>query len=366
MRVLYDDSLALNPAGTGAFVRGLRRGLQQRPDVEIVVAPSRLDGSADLNVSGKGVWERVGRASRHIRHYLQELPADARRQGCDAIFCPTSLGPLRGRVPSFITLFDLTPWRWSATMDAMSRRYLRFMLDAGLKRSAGVCTISESVAGEIRERFPRQRGAVVVAHPGPNPELVDAAPVPAPIPDAPFLLMVGTLEPRKNHLTVLRALADHLRRHPDSELRVVLAGAAGWLYEPVLAAITELGLDSRVSRLGRVEPGTLKWLYQRAAALAFPSIYEGFGLPVLEAFTLGCPVLAARIPSVLEIAGPDSAMLLDHGDVPAWAAAVDVVAGGRLPSAMVEAARLRAQRFTWAGCAESVVTLIAAGLDRTR
>src|SRR5438105_7648926 len=366
MRILYDDSLARNPAGTGTFVRGLRGGLQARTDIELVTVRASLNGASDLDVPRKRLGGRLGRAGAHLRHYLVDLPGQARAQGCDAIFCPTSLGPLRGRIPSFITLFDLTPWRWSTTMDAMSRRYFRFMLDAGLKRSAGVCTISESVAGEIRERFPRRRGAVVVAHPGPNPELVDAAPVPAPIPDAPFLLMVGTLEPRKNHLTVLRALADHLRRHPDSELRVVLAGAAGWLYEPVLAAITELGLDSRVSRLGRVEPGTLKWLYQRAAALAFPSIYEGFGLPVLEAFTFGCPVLAARIPSVLEIAGPDSAMLLDPGDVPAWAAAVDVVEGGRLPSPMVEAARIRAQGFTWAGCAESVVTLIAAGLDRTR
>jgi glycosyltransferase involved in cell wall biosynthesis len=366
MRVLYDDSLALNPAGTGAFVRGLRQGLQRRPEVEIVTARSRLNGSADLDVSDRGVWQRIGRAGRHVRHYLQELPADAQRQRCDAIFCPTSLGPLRGRVPSFITLFDLTPLRWSSTMDAMSRRYLRIMLNAGIKRSAGVCTISESVADEIRQHFPDLRGAVAVAYPGPNPELVDAVAVPVSIPPAPFVLMVGTLEPRKNHLTMLRALAEHRNRHPVSELRLVLAGAAGWLYEPVLAAIGELGLESRVSRLGRIEPGELRWLYENAAALAFPSIYEGFGLPVLEAFVLGCPVIAARIPSVLEIAGSDGAMLLEPGDVPAWAAALDGAAAGQFARSMVERARHRAERFTWAGCAESVVNLIATGLDRVR
>jgi glycosyltransferase involved in cell wall biosynthesis len=364
MRVLYDDSLALNPAGTGAFVRGLRRGLQQRPDIEIIAARSRLDGSASLDVSGRGLWQRVGRAGRHVRHYLQELPADARRQECDAIFCPTSLGPLRGRIPSFITLFDLTPLRWSATMDGMSRRYLRVMADAGVRRSAGVCTISESIAEEIRERYPHRRGAVAVAYPGPNPELIEAASVPASIPSAPFVLMVGTLEPRKNHLTVLRALADHRRRHPDSQLRLVLAGATGWLYDPVLAAITELELGSHVSRLGQIEPGVLRWLYENAAALAFPSIYEGFGLPVLEAFVLGCPVIAARIPSVLEIAGSDGALLLEPADVPGWAAALDAVEAGRLPPPMVETARRRAQRFTWTGCAESVVNLIAGGLER--
>ena len=171
--------------------------------------------------------------------------------------------------------------------------------------------------------------------------------------------MVGTLEPRKNHLTIVRALADHVRRRPASPLWLVLAGSAGWLYQPVLDAIGELGLASRVVRLGKVEPGVLKWLYQHAAALLFPSLYEGFGLPVLEAFALGCPVVAARIASVLEIADGDSAMLLEPTDVPAWAAALDRIdeAGG-LPPGMVEAARRRAQRFTWAGCADAVVTLV--------
>ena len=170
--------------------------------------------------------------------------------------------------------------------------------------------------------------------------------------------MVGTLEPRKNHLTIVRALADHVRRRPASPLWLVLAGSAGWLYRPVLDAIGELGLASRVVRLGKVEPGVLKWLYQHAAALLFPSLYEGFGLPVLEAFVLGCPVVAARIASVLEIADDDSAMLLEPTDVPAWAAALDRIEAGGLPPGMVQAARRRAQRFTWAGCAESVVTLV--------
>jgi glycosyltransferase involved in cell wall biosynthesis len=252
---------------------------------------------------------------------------------------------------------------FSGTMDRVSGTYIRAMLAAGMRRSAGVCTISNAVAAEIRERFPKLHGRVAVAYPGPNPDLIDATPSPAEIPDAPFVLMVGTLEPRKNHLTVIRALADHVARRPASTLRLALAGSAGWLYEPLLREITQLGLESRVSRLGNVEPGVLKWLYQQAAALLFPSLYEGFGLPVLEAFALGCPVVAARIGSVAEIADGESAVLLEPTDVAAWASALDKIDAGALPAGMVEAGRRRAEQFTWAGCADSVVTLIRSSLD---
>src|SRR3989442_12653025 len=108
---------------------------------------------------------------------------------------------------------------------------------------------------------------------------------------------MARLEPRKSHLTTVRALADPLRRRPASPLRLVLAGSAGWLYQPVLDAISELGLGPRVVRLGNVEPGVLKWLYQHAAALLFPSLYEGVGLPRPQAFPPGRPAGAARIGS---------------------------------------------------------------------
>lgn len=366
MRILYDDSLARNPAGTGTFVRGLRAALQGRSDIEIVTARSGLDGAVDLDVPAKRFAGRLGRAARHLRHYLQELPADAGLHGCDAIFCPTSLGPLRGRVPSFITIYDLSPLTHSRTMDRISGRYIKTMLDVGLKRSAGVCTISQAVADEIQERFPHLHGRIAVAYPGPNPDLIDAAPSAPDIPDAPYVLTVGTLEPRKNHVTILRALADHVRRRPTSPLRLVMAGSSGWLYEPVVRAISDLGLESRVTRLGNVEPGVLKWLYRQAAALVFPSLYEGFGLPVVEAFALGCPVVAARIGAVAEVAPADAALLLDPTDVPAWASALDSIEAHGLPPGMVEAGRRQAQRFTWTACADSVVTLIRSSLQGAR
>jgi glycosyltransferase involved in cell wall biosynthesis len=176
--------------------------------------------------------------------------------------------------------------------------------------------------------------------------------------------MVGTLEPRKNQVTALRAFAEYRAAHPDSDLALVLAGSAGWRYADVLETIDRLGLKSHVRRIGSVTPGQLKWLYQQARALLFPSLYEGFGLPVLEAFMLRCPVIAADIPPVREITGVDTATLLDPRVVSQWAQAIEQIADATPDAARAEAALAQASRFTWEDCASSVVGAINDGLSQ--
>jgi glycosyltransferase involved in cell wall biosynthesis len=363
LRILYEGSLASNPAGTGTFVRGLLAVLQTRPEVEVVV--SRFDPSlaSTLDTRRKTATARLRRGVSHLDYYWRELPRHARAAHCDAIFCPSSLVPLRGGTPYLMTVFDTTPWQYPGTQDWLSRTYIAAMLRRGAKRARAICTISQSVRNEIGAMFPGiDRDRVFVAYPGPNPDLLEAEPVPVRIPDRPFALMVGTVEPRKNHITALRALADHVQRHPRSDLMLIAAGSAGWLYEPVTRAIDELGLGKRVIRLGQVDAGSLKWLYRHARVLLFPSLYEGFGLPVLEALSLECPVLASKIPSVAEITGEDG--LLAPTDVPAWAHALDRIVAVE-PSMDVAAAGLRrAQQFTWERCADSVISAIVGVRDK--
>jgi glycosyltransferase involved in cell wall biosynthesis len=359
--VLFDASLSGNPAGTGTYVRGLLTALKTRADLDLVTSSFEAGSAALLDTRRKTPGSRLRSGLQHLQYYLRGLPHRARLERCDIIFCPTSLTPLSGAVPYVMTVYDLTPLRFRNTQDWLSRQYLVRMLSWGVRRAAAVCAISQAVAAETGRAFPGVRQPVHVTYPGPNPELLRARPTPLPIADRPFALMVGTVEPRKNHVTVLRALRRHLEGRPDSPLTLVAAGSAGWRYQPVLRAIDELGLTDRVVQLGAVAPASLRWLYQEARALLFPSLYEGFGLPVLEALCLGCPVVAARIPSVQEITG-DAATLLEPTDVPAWASALDGLANGRPAGDL--AGRERAGHFTWDGCAEAAVGAIRAALDR--
>lgn len=361
LRVLYDASLATNPAGTGTYVRGLLSGLRSRPEIELMTTTFESGSAATLDSGQKGPLGRVTSSLRHLAYYLQTLPRRARELACDLIYCPSSLVPLRGSSGLVMTVFDLTPLRYSSTQDWLSRQYVAGMMRAGVRRASGIVTISNAVGAELADHFPQlHREQMSVASPGPNPELLGASPVRPTLPDRPFALMVGTVEPRKNHITALRALADHRRRRPGSDLMLVAAGSAGWQYGPILGAIEELGLKDHVVRLGLVEPATLKWLYQEAQALLFPSLYEGFGLPVLEALYLECPVIASEIPSVVEITGP-AATLLPPTDMGAWAATLDGIAQARRRYDGAGAAGLeRARGFTWEACAEVAIAAMRA------
>lgn len=366
LRVLFDTSLAGNPAGTGTYVRGLYAALQARPEIEVVAASLGSTAVKTVDTRAKGAARRGLNSLHHLIYYLQTLPIQARRLDCQVIYCPSSLAPLRGSTPLLTTVFDLTPLRFAATQDWLSRQYVAGMLRIGVRRAAGVCTISRAVGTEIEARFPRVTSARIhVVYPGPNPGLLQATPVRPDLPDRPYVLMVGTVEPRKNHLTALRAFAEHRRQSPGSSLMLVVAGSAGWHYEPVMRAITDLGLSSHVVRLGGLPASALQWLYRNARGLLFPSLYEGFGLPVLEAMTLGCPVVAARIPSVIEIVGEDGT-LLEPMDVAGWAAAIRRLDREAADGRRVAAAADRASRFSWqaAGAAAAAAIQAVAGPGR--
>jgi alpha-1,3-rhamnosyl/mannosyltransferase len=159
-----------------------------------------------------------------------------------------------------------------------------------------------------------------------------------------YLLQVGTVQPRKNYLTSLRALS----RLPASQrLPLVVVGGFGWGYDPVVEAVQTLGLTPWVRFVGYAGMGDLPALYQLASALVFPSLDEGFGLPVLEAFAAGTPVIASNAGAIPEVAG--NAALLGPAEDDEWLA--DAISRlldeGELRDRQVAAGRARAALFTW-------------------
>src|SRR5437867_12376241 len=219
LRVLYDATLAGNPAGTGTFTRGLLNALRRRSDLDLSTSSLDLASVETLDTAGKRSASRVGNSLRHLVYYGNTLPRRARRARADVIFCPSALVPLRGATPLVMTVYDLTVRRYPETVDTMSRLYASQMLRSGLQRSRAICTISRAVADELTHEQGWRSAPIRVAYPGPNPELLAATPEPI-LDGGPFMLVVGTLEPRKNHITALRAFAAYRERQPASDLRL--------------------------------------------------------------------------------------------------------------------------------------------------
>jgi glycosyltransferase involved in cell wall biosynthesis len=174
--------------------------------------------------------------------------------------------------------------------------------------------------------------------------------------DAPFVLAVGTLQPRKNYVRLIQAFAAISNLQPlTSNLHLVIAGGKGWRYDAIFAEVEKLGLRDRVLFPGFVADADLPALYSAARVLAYPSIYEGFGLPMLEAMACGTPVVTSTASCMPEVAG-DAALLVPPTDVDALAAALDrALTDEALRADLIAKGRARARQFSWAKSARQLL-----------
>jgi glycosyltransferase involved in cell wall biosynthesis len=171
-----------------------------------------------------------------------------------------------------------------------------------------------------------------------------------------FWLNVGTVEPRKNQRRMLQAYA-RLRNQSDGNFPIVLAGGKGWLMEDFERFVDELGLRQDVVILGYVDDAELQWLYQNCFAFLYPSLFEGFGLPVLEAMTLGAPVITSNGTSLPEIVG-SAGLMVDPLDENAIFEAMRKLATGHVDRQRLrQQAMVQAQEFSWDSTARRVLDL---------
>lgn len=225
-------------------------------------------------------------------------------------------------------------------------------------------TPSEFVANEVVEAFGVDPARVRAVHHG-IPVLPDAGSGPGPAsPSFPvelprgtsrYVLAIGTVEPRKDYPMLVSAFNALAAVHPDVALVVV--GSDGWGADQFRVAVASSAARSRVVRTGYLGDGDLAVVLRHAAVLAYPSVYEGFGFPPVQAMSCGVPVVATAVGAVPEVVG-DGALLVDGGDGEGLAAALDrVLAGGPGVEALVERGRRRSRAFTWSACADGLAAL---------
>ena len=260
-------------------------------------------------------------------------------------------------LPRLVTVHDCWALRHpDATTPAVNRamRALRHAVEGG----AHVHAPSRATAEGVREIFPK---AAVTVVPWATPRIVES---PGVRPSGahwsegtPLLTAVGTIDQRKNLVRLVAAFADLAGEFP--ELLLVLAGSPGNATVDVEQAIDALPPDQRhrVIRLGHLEADEIVWLHRHSSVIAYPSLDEGFGFPILEAMAVGTPVVAANSGSLPEIAG-DAALLVDPLDVDGLAAAIHTaLTDSATRRSLVEAGRLRHRHFSWPATADGLVEL---------
>lgn len=263
------------------------------------------------------------------------------------------VSPWLCRVPSVVTIYDLSFYLYPHYLRPMQRLYLQVGTRASVRRARRVLTISESSKRDLTRLLGVPPERVDVAAPGIDPEF--SRPVDADalaqfrqqksLPEH-FVLFLGTREPRKNIPTLIRAFAQ-AKRAARLPHQLVIAGGRGWMDEAIPAAVAETGIESDLIMAGFVEHAELPLWYRAADAFVYPSQYEGFGMPALEALASGTPTIVSNVSSLPEAVG-DAGILVAPGDVAALSdALVRVLTEPSLRADLVGRGRDYAAQFTW-------------------
>jgi glycosyltransferase involved in cell wall biosynthesis len=311
------SSLVQTRAGTARYLKGLMRELERRTDVAVT---TRAFGRGDKisTLARDGFW------------YPFVL---GRTAGVDVLHCPTYRGPLRSRMPLVVTVHDLAVLRHPEAFNRWTRTYSPLLVPRVLAAARRVIAVSEFTRRELIEllRVPADKIHVVPNAVGEEFTREGDAE------EGEYVLAVGTLEPRKN----LERLVEAVRK-TGRELRVV--GARGW-------GAVDVG-GNGVRWLGEVGDTELARLYRGATCVAYPSLYEGFGIPVLEAMACGTPVVTTRGTAMEEVAD-GAAVLVDAQSPEDIAAGIERAASER--DELVARGVERARAFRWDAVADATV-----------
>ena len=335
-------------AGRGRVVRELLRTLAQRDEPHRYVCYARSRWSEPLDE--RFTWRLID-AGDPLWHVRAARAAD---RECDVFLATNSyLSVLLTRGPSVAIVYDLVAFDPRTSPNRRSAVIERLTLGAGVRRARRLVCISQATADALKARYPSCAPRVLVAPLAASP--APHAPSPqelAGLPQPGFVLAVGTLEPRKNLPRLVQAFAA-LPEAVQSAHPLVVVGAAGWRTGETLASLRSLG--DRCRLLGHVSDAVLGELYRRCAVFCYPSLGEGFGLPVLEAMAAGAAVVTSNLSSLPEVGG-DAVSYVDPWDASDIARGLGELLGDATRRKQLGGrAVARAGEFSWSSFAQRVL-----------
>ncbi len=341
-----DAAIGIFGALADAHVQGIETTLYAQPTFvrahptlasELTTRTCSLpSGARSVRVAAESTW----------------LPWRAHRDRLDVLHCYGGTVPPGVRVPTVLTLHDIQPLEPGAQVSPVKRRWLSTMIPRSVEAAEVVLVPSAFVRDRLIDRLGTPPAKIAVHPHGVGPVVSEelgaereaALRARFRIPGA-FVLYPAITYPHKNHEVLIDAFARLHRTRTDVTL--VLTGGAGPAEQEVVLAVERAGVGGSVRRVGRIEDDVLAELFRLADVVAYPSRYEGFGLPALQAMRVGTPIVAARAASLPEVVG-DAGQLVDPDDVDAWQAALALALdGGPVVQEMVRLGAVRARSHSW-------------------
>jgi len=290
-----------------------------------------------------------------------------KREKIDVFFSPGHYAPRFSPVPTVISIMDLAFLHFPDYFTKKDLAQLKSWTSYSIKKAKAVLAISQSSKDDIIKLYgiPEDKvqvtylgikdGASLTPHIYPMQELQTKYGI-----SKEFVLFVGTLQPRKNIVRLIEAFSTLLKKDSfnKSDLQLVIVGKKGWQYEPILEAPKKFGVEERVKFLNFVPDDELVLLYKNALCFAWLSLYEGFGLPILEAMKMGCPVITSNVSSMPE-AGGDAAIYVDPTSTEDIAKKLDqVLSDSKLRQELIEKGRKQVLKFDWENTARETLSVL--------
>ncbi|HKV85529.1 MAG TPA: glycosyltransferase family 1 protein, partial [Ktedonobacterales bacterium] len=331
MRIAIDYTPGITQrAGIGRYTRSIIQALADvdHDDQFTLFSSERATAAYGFPRAANMRGRVVGIGNRAATILWQRLnlpiPAELVMGRADVLHGPDYILPPALRASRVVTIHDLAFLTNPECSVPALAAYLTHVVPRSLRRANLVIADSQRTADDLVERLNVPTEKIRVIHLGMDSVFTDARDADAERElrerlglTQPFILAVGTIEPRKNYRNLIAAFAK-ATREPDGPPLLVIAGRKGWLYEGVFAAVDDFDVRERVRFLDFIADGDLPTLYRAATALAMPSIYEGFGIPVVEAMACGTPVICSDAGPLPEVAG-DAALIVPVSDLDALA-----------------------------------------------
>ncbi len=295
------------------------------------------------------------------------LPLKLRQLDVDILHCPAHVIPIFSKQKSILTIHDLAFKLFPKTFKWQNRIYLNFIVPLSIKRADKIIAVSNNTKNDIVKEYNVNPNKINVIYNGLDEKfkilkedtVINKLKAKYELPQN-FILYLGTLEPRKNLKNLIKAF-DNLE---ESNKKLVIAGGKGWLYKDIFSLVREKKLENDIIFTGYVDKEDIVPLYNAATLFVYPSLYEGFGLPPLEAMACGTPVITSNVSSLPEVVG-DAAITVDPKNINELSEAIsNVLSNEDLQNEIIQRGIERAKLFTWENAAIETVKVYEEVLEQ--